>query len=526
MDRLTRLRHDTVVGGDHQHHDVGGLGTTGTHRRECLVARRVEEGDHALLRLDVIGADVLGDAAHFAGCNLRRTDVVEQRGLAVIDVTHHGHHRCARLEWRIGGLFGRFEESVRIVELGRHRLVAHFLDHDHRGLLVEHLVDRDHAAHLHHRLDDFGGLDRHLVGEVGDRDGLGHVDLAHDRLGRCLEGLLLALGATTAATAAAARTTFPGAADIRATGLQAAATARRIVLPATTALGVLALLRWRLVGLVQGTRGALGLGFGRLFARGFLLGTTRFGCRPGAGLPFLLFLQIGGLACCQIGRASALAFTGGQFFLAEYVAHRQGCTFGRLRLRLRFAGAGGFLRGLERGHGGVLDRCRCRFGNHLGLGHHLDLRLRRCGRQLVAFRNRDGLLGACLEFGFGFGLRLGFRQQLVALDEDALLADLDLHGTRAAGGIGSLDLAGLLARQRDLRLRRGFTVGSPQVFEQACLVLLGEQILCSLLLDARFLELLEKDGCRHAQFAGELGDAHLIHSHSSVIARTSAPAQP
>ncbi len=31
-----------------------------------------------------------------------------------------------------------------LVELGGHRLVAHFLDHDHRGFLVEHLIDRDH----------------------------------------------------------------------------------------------------------------------------------------------------------------------------------------------------------------------------------------------------------------------------------------------------------------------------------------------------------------------------------------------
>ena len=36
------------------------------------------------------------------------------------------------------------EQRVGIVELGGDRLVAHFLDHDHRRLLVEHLVDRDH----------------------------------------------------------------------------------------------------------------------------------------------------------------------------------------------------------------------------------------------------------------------------------------------------------------------------------------------------------------------------------------------
>ena len=42
---LDRLRHDAVVGRDHQDHDVGGLGATGTHGGERLVARGVDEGD-------------------------------------------------------------------------------------------------------------------------------------------------------------------------------------------------------------------------------------------------------------------------------------------------------------------------------------------------------------------------------------------------------------------------------------------------------------------------------------------------
>jgi len=47
----------------------------------------IEEGDDALRGLDVIGADVLGDAAGLARCDLGAPDVIEERGLAVIDVT-------------------------------------------------------------------------------------------------------------------------------------------------------------------------------------------------------------------------------------------------------------------------------------------------------------------------------------------------------------------------------------------------------------------------------------------------------
>jgi hypothetical protein len=72
-----------------------------------------------------------------------------------------------------GGFF--FGEGFRVVQLGGQRLVAHLLDDDHRRLLVELLVDGDHLAQLHQLLDDLGGLDAHLVRQVGHRDGLGHV---------------------------------------------------------------------------------------------------------------------------------------------------------------------------------------------------------------------------------------------------------------------------------------------------------------------------------------------------------------
>ena len=73
-----------------------------THRGKRFVARRIEEGDHAARRLDVIGADMLGNAAGFAGGNLGAADVVQQRGLAVVDVAHDGDHRCARQRFHIG----------------------------------------------------------------------------------------------------------------------------------------------------------------------------------------------------------------------------------------------------------------------------------------------------------------------------------------------------------------------------------------------------------------------------------------
>ena len=136
-DRFLRLRHHAVVRGDDQHDDVRDLRAARAHRGERLVTRRVEERDHALRRLDVISADVLRDATRLAARDARAADRVEQRRLAVVDVTHDGDHRRTRQRFGRVRLRGFDEHRVGIVELGRLGLVAHFLDDDHRGFLVD-----------------------------------------------------------------------------------------------------------------------------------------------------------------------------------------------------------------------------------------------------------------------------------------------------------------------------------------------------------------------------------------------------
>ncbi len=76
--------------------DVGRLGAPGAHGGEGGVARRVDEGDRVALPLDLVGADVLGDATGLAGDDVGGADPVEQERLAVVDVTHDGHHGRTR----------------------------------------------------------------------------------------------------------------------------------------------------------------------------------------------------------------------------------------------------------------------------------------------------------------------------------------------------------------------------------------------------------------------------------------------
>ena len=96
VDRLDRLRHDAVVGGDDEHDDVGRLGAACPHLRERGVAGRVDERDRLTVAVDLVGADVLGDATRLAGDDVGGTDLVEHGGLAVVDVAHDRDDRRAR----------------------------------------------------------------------------------------------------------------------------------------------------------------------------------------------------------------------------------------------------------------------------------------------------------------------------------------------------------------------------------------------------------------------------------------------
>src|SRR5690606_39294992 len=93
VDGLDGLGHDAVVGRDHKHHHVGGIGAAGPHGGERLVTGGVDEGDRLVVLDHLVGTDVLGDAAGLARLHVGVADAVEQLGLAVVDVTHDGDDR-------------------------------------------------------------------------------------------------------------------------------------------------------------------------------------------------------------------------------------------------------------------------------------------------------------------------------------------------------------------------------------------------------------------------------------------------
>ena len=162
VDRLDRLGHDAVVGGDHEHRDVGRLRAAPAHRGERLVARRVDEGDDPAVLLGLVRTDVLGDPTGFARDHVRVADPVEQRRLAVVDVAHHGDDRRTGLEQRL---------VLVLVVVAEHRLELELLlltglDEEHLGaerlgdqldhLVGERLRARDHLARVEEQAHEVG----------------------------------------------------------------------------------------------------------------------------------------------------------------------------------------------------------------------------------------------------------------------------------------------------------------------------------------------------------------------------------
>ena len=456
VDRLHRLGHDAVVRGHDQDDQVGHLGAARAHRRERLVARRIEERDDAARRLDVVGPDVLRDSPGLSRRDLGAADVVEERSLAMVDVAHDRHHGRARLG--LHALVGSLRQvGLRIFELRRPRLVPHFLDDDHRRLLVEDLVDRGHGAELHQHLDHLGRLDRHPVRQLAHRDRLRDGDVAGHRLGGLAERRGFPDRRRAPMPHAAPAVPAPYAAAHVAARLDRA-TAHRIVAHRRGRLGLLGLLVGFRVSRLRRMQRALDDSARRL-RLGFLDRHLRFalcGALLGlAALALLLPLQLR-----RLQRRELLVPP--RFVLAQ----RALALVDRRRRRRR---AGDRSRRRERDR----RRCRCR-------------RLHRAA------------------------LRSQLRR--VALHEHALLAHLDLDRARLARGVGLLDdLAALLARERDLVLRFHRAMGLAQVFQQPCLVALAQRILGSVLVDAGRAKLLEQHRGRHLQLARELRDARRGH---------------
>ena len=132
---------------------------------------------------DLVGADVLGDAAGLALADGGVADGVQQSGLAVVDVTHDGDHRRTELEIVLAALVlavGEVEglQQLAVLVLRGHDLddVVHLAAEQLEGLVTDRLRGGDHLAEVEQRLHQRGRVGVDLLGEVDQRRAAGQPD--------------------------------------------------------------------------------------------------------------------------------------------------------------------------------------------------------------------------------------------------------------------------------------------------------------------------------------------------------------
>ncbi len=153
------------------------------------MARRVDEHHPALAYMRFIRADVLRDSARFAGGHLGFADRVEQAGLAVVYVAHHGDHGRARLQIA-GALFFDllFLNELLLERDHLHDPVEGFREVRGRRN-VQRLVDAGENSAVEQDFQQFLGADIELFGKLANGDAFGDRDFARlalhrrDRLG-------------------------------------------------------------------------------------------------------------------------------------------------------------------------------------------------------------------------------------------------------------------------------------------------------------------------------------------------------
>ena len=174
VDGLNRLRHDTVVCGNYKDSDIGDVRTSCTHGCECLMSRSIEEGDVLALNVYLISTDVLCDAACLACGNVSVSDAVEDRGLAVVNVSHNYYYGAARLEVRIV-VVGVVDEALLNGDDDLFLyLCAELLSYERCGIEVYLLIYRSHYAESHELLDNVGSRSLQTCCELADCNALGY----------------------------------------------------------------------------------------------------------------------------------------------------------------------------------------------------------------------------------------------------------------------------------------------------------------------------------------------------------------
>ena len=116
---------------------------------------------------------MLSNTTRLAGNHIGITNVVQQRGFTVVNVTHHRHNRGT---WN--QIFGFIRLGIdRLLRIDRNEfdLETELFGHHHQRLCIETLVDRHHQTQIHAGRNDVRNAHIHHRSQFAYRHEFGHL---------------------------------------------------------------------------------------------------------------------------------------------------------------------------------------------------------------------------------------------------------------------------------------------------------------------------------------------------------------
>ena len=141
------LRLNFIIRGDHKYNDISDICSSGTHRGKSLVSWCIEECNPVSTCLQMICANVLGNAASFTSRDTGFPDFIEQRSFPVINMSHDCHNRCANFQ--ICCIWFIFLQQVSQLEGFHFNCHVKICGNQFSGFTGDCLVDCSHNAESH-----------------------------------------------------------------------------------------------------------------------------------------------------------------------------------------------------------------------------------------------------------------------------------------------------------------------------------------------------------------------------------------
>ena len=177
VDRLDRLRHNTIIRCYNKDRDIRRICSTHTHCCKCFMSRSIKECDLLSVDLDNGCTDVLCNTAGLTSCYITVTDRIQKRSLTMVNVSHNADNRRTfhHQAFIFLILFQEFFDYIHDLFLLTQNIKFHC--DLFSSIVINLLIYRNNFSLQEQLLYDHRRNNLHLVGKFFDRKNFWNHDL-------------------------------------------------------------------------------------------------------------------------------------------------------------------------------------------------------------------------------------------------------------------------------------------------------------------------------------------------------------